>query len=86
MTRRDWFYLAGQTALGAQDNPHADPQRRIAQIIRAYEEQGFHRTATNLAARFGERTNSCGVRCDFSKAVGFEMARVHQFRHGRNAL
>jgi hypothetical protein len=48
MTRRDWFYLAGQTALLAQDNPHADPQRRIAQIIRAYEEQGFHRTATNV--------------------------------------
>jgi hypothetical protein len=48
MTRRDLFYLAGQTALRAQDNPHADPQRRIAQIIRAYEEQGFHRTATNV--------------------------------------
>jgi hypothetical protein len=48
MTRRDWFYLAGQTALLAQDNPHADPQRRIAQIIRAYEEQGFHRTGTKV--------------------------------------
>jgi hypothetical protein len=48
MTRRDWFYLAGQTALRAQDNLHADPQRRIAQIIRAYEDQGFHRTATNV--------------------------------------
>jgi len=47
MTRRDWLTLAGQTALLAQDNPHtADPQRRIAQIIRAYEEQGIHRTGT----------------------------------------
>ncbi|HET9321489.1 MAG TPA: hypothetical protein VFO27_16985 [Bryobacteraceae bacterium] len=42
------MYLAGQTAVLAQDNPHADPQRRISQIIRAYEEQGFHRTATNV--------------------------------------
>jgi hypothetical protein len=49
MTRRDWLYLAGQTALLAQDN-HArpDPQRRIAQIIRSYEEQGIHRTGTKV--------------------------------------
>src|ERR1700694_2070013 len=49
MTRRDWFYLTGQTVLLAQDNPAGpDPQRRIAQTIRAYEEQGFHRTGTNV--------------------------------------
>jgi hypothetical protein len=48
MTRREWLYLAGQTAVLSQNNPHADPERRIAQVIRAYEEQGFHRTATNV--------------------------------------
>ncbi|HMD50367.1 MAG TPA: hypothetical protein VKG79_14755 [Bryobacteraceae bacterium] len=49
MTRRDWLYLAGQTALLAQDNPaKPDPQRRIAQTIRAFEEQGIHRTATEV--------------------------------------
>jgi hypothetical protein len=49
MTRRDWLYLAGQTALLAQDNlTHPDPKRRIAQIIRAYEKQGFHRTGTKV--------------------------------------
>ena len=51
MTRSDWLLLAGPTALLAQDNPaHPDgPQRRIAQIIHAYEEQGIHRTAPSLA-------------------------------------
>jgi len=49
MTRRDWLYLAGQTALLAQDKPaHSDPQRRIAQIILAYEDQGLHRTGTEV--------------------------------------
>jgi hypothetical protein len=49
MTRRNWLYLAGQTALLAQDNPaHPDPHRRIAQTIRAYEEQGIHRTGTKV--------------------------------------
>src|SRR5579864_1764634 len=47
MTRRDWLYLAGQTALLGQENA-SDPQGRIAQIIRAYEQQGFHRTATEV--------------------------------------
>src|SRR5208283_3130612 len=44
MTRRDWLYLAWQTALLAQDNSDL----HIAQIIRAYEEQGIHRTATRV--------------------------------------
>ncbi len=49
MTRRDWLYLAGQAALLAQDNPaRPDPERRIAQTIRAYEEQGIHRTGTKV--------------------------------------
>src|ERR1700735_1432446 len=49
MTRRDWLYLAGQTALLAQDRPAPrDPPRRIAETIRAYEEQGIHRTGTQV--------------------------------------
>jgi len=49
MTRRRWLYLAGQTALLAQDNSVSpDPQRRIAQTIRAYAEQGIHRTGTRV--------------------------------------
>jgi hypothetical protein len=54
MTRRDWLCLAGQTAVLAEDNPHTDPQRRIAQIIRAYEEQGFHRTGTKVDRMSGD--------------------------------
>src|SRR5579864_4592711 len=49
MTRRDWLYLAGQTALLAQDHPaHSGAEQRIAQIVRSYEKQGFHRTATKV--------------------------------------
>ena len=56
MTRSDWLLLAGPTALLAQDNPaHPDdPQRRIAQIIHAYEEQGIHRTATKVDGVSGD--------------------------------
>src|SRR5271166_6656172 len=49
MTRRDWLYLAGQTTLLAQGSrASAAPQGHIAQIIRAYEEQGIHRTGTKV--------------------------------------
>jgi len=49
MTRRDWLFLASQTALYAQEHqPRFSPQQRIAQIIHAYEEQGNHRTATKV--------------------------------------
>jgi hypothetical protein len=53
ITRRDWLYLVSQTALVAQDGPgrfepQPDTQRRIAQIVRAYEEQGIHRTGTEV--------------------------------------
>jgi len=49
MTRRDWLFLAGQTALLAQESPtRSDVQQRIARIIRAYEEQGIHRTGTEV--------------------------------------
>jgi hypothetical protein len=66
MTRRDWLYLAGQTALLSQDNPaRPDPQRRIAQTIRAYEEQGIHRTGTKVDQISGDwlanEIRDCGL-------------------------
>jgi hypothetical protein len=53
MTRRHWLYLAGQTALFAQDRRRSlgdqpDAPRRIARIIGAYEAQGIHRTGTEV--------------------------------------
>jgi hypothetical protein len=53
ITRRDCLYLVGQTALLAQDSarrlePQPDSPQRIAQVIRAYEEQGIHRTGTEV--------------------------------------
>jgi len=49
LTRRDWLYLAGQSALFAQDSSaDAAAQWRIGRIIRAYEQQGIHRTATEV--------------------------------------
>jgi len=55
MTRRHWLYLAGQSALLAQENPAIpDPQRRIAETIRAYEAQGIHRTATHVDQTSGD--------------------------------
>jgi len=52
-TRRDWLYLVGQTALLAQDRPRRlepepDAPRRIENIIRAFEQQGIHRTGTEV--------------------------------------
>jgi len=49
MTRRHWLYLAGQTVVLAQDRPTStEPQRRIAQTIGTYGDQGIHRTATKV--------------------------------------
>jgi hypothetical protein len=49
ITRRNWLGLAGQSALLAQEKAtRPDHPRRIAQIIRAYEEQGNHRTGTKV--------------------------------------
>jgi hypothetical protein len=49
MTRRDWLCLAGQSALVAQENTTSpDPRRSIQKIIRAYEQQGNHRTGTKV--------------------------------------
>ncbi len=55
ITRRDCLYLAGLTPLLAQDKQtHPDPQGRIAQLIRAFEEQGIHRTATSVDHSSGD--------------------------------
>jgi hypothetical protein len=48
MTRRDWFYLAGQSLLAQDSLPGRELQQRIAQTIRAYEQQGIHRTGTKV--------------------------------------
>jgi hypothetical protein len=48
MTRRDWFYLAGQSLLAQDGLAGRELQQRIAQTIRAYEEQGVHRTGTKV--------------------------------------
>ena len=48
-TRREWFGLAGQSLLLAQQKAERpDLPSRIASTIRAYEEQGNHRTATKV--------------------------------------
>lgn len=55
LTRREWIAIAGSTSLFAQRGAErTDVQRRIAQIIRAYEEQGIHRTATEVDRISGE--------------------------------
>jgi len=49
LTRREWMALAGPASLLAQQ-PSASEEMpgRIAQIIRSYEEQGIHRTGTEV--------------------------------------
>ena len=59
MTRRQWLVLAGAAALGYSRETRAQPAgddmpARIATIIREYEEQGFHRTGTNVDRLSGE--------------------------------
>jgi hypothetical protein len=66
LTRREWLYLAGPTALFAQDGPGlSDSQRRVVQIVRAYEEQGIHRTATEVdrasAEWLASKVRECGL-------------------------
>lgn len=62
-TRRELFCLAGLGMLlgfsggrrvVAQSGPSSAAVRRIAGVIRAYEEQGFHRTATAVDQASGE--------------------------------
>src|SRR5580658_2326790 len=66
MTRRDWLYVVGQTALLAQDGPaSSDLERRAARIVRDYEEQGIHRTGTAVdqasADWLAHEVRECGL-------------------------
>src|SRR5215467_6709815 len=55
MTRRDWLYLVAPSVLLAQERAKSpELERRIAQIIRAYEEQGPHRTGTKVDQTSGD--------------------------------
>ncbi len=72
MTRRNWLTLAGLGALagarGVVGNEVATPDavQRIANVIREYEAQGFHRTGTNVDHASGdwlsEEVGRAGVR------------------------
>jgi hypothetical protein len=46
VTRREWFALAGGAAFAQE--PRREPEPRIAEIIRSYQEQGIHRTGTDV--------------------------------------
>src|SRR5579863_9959399 len=48
MTRRELIALAGPAAVLAQGPGSGEAQRRIARVIHSYEEQGIHRTATEV--------------------------------------
>lgn len=52
MTRREWLALAGSAAALAQRS--TEIERRIGEIIRAYGDQGIHRTGTPVDLRSGE--------------------------------
>lgn len=47
MTRRTWLLLASQAALAQQDSTPGR-EERIRNLIRAFEDQGFHRTGTEV--------------------------------------
>ncbi len=75
ITRREWLYLAAPTALLAQDR--TDPQPRVAQIVRAYEDQGIHRTATEVdrasADWLANEVRQCGLK---PERESFTISRV----------
>ncbi len=54
-TRREWLWMAGSTTLFAQrGGGRSEQEKRIADVIRAYEQQGIHRTATEVDRKSGE--------------------------------
>lgn len=59
--------MAGSTTLLAQRGPErGEQQRRIAEIVRAYEQQGIHRTATETDRNSGDwlmgQVRECGLK------------------------
>ncbi len=55
-TRREWLWMAGSSTLLAQHGggEQGGGERRIAEVIRDYERQGIHRTATETDRKSGE--------------------------------
>jgi len=53
-TRREYFALAGSVALASKLHALPERERRIAEIIRTYEEQGIHRTGTEVDRLSGD--------------------------------
>lgn len=87
MTRRDWLYLVGPTALFAQDGPAPnDLQRRAARIVRAFEEQGIHRTGTSVdrasADWLATEVRQCGLTPEHES---FTISRVDPIEAGLSA-
>jgi hypothetical protein len=75
VTRREWLYLAAPTALLAQARPEAE--ERIARIVRDYDQQGIHRTATKVdraaADWLAEEVRKCGLKPSLES---FSIARI----------
>jgi hypothetical protein len=87
MTRRDWLYLIGPTALFAQDGPApSDLRRRAARIVRDYEEQGVHRTGTAVdrasADWLATEVRQCGLTPEHES---FAISRVDPIAAGLSA-
>jgi len=78
MTRREWLYLAGQTALLAQDTAaRLESEQRIARIIRDYEQQGIHRTGTQVDRISADWLAAEVGKCGLTPALeSFSISRV----------
>jgi len=67
LTRRELLILTVESTVFAQENTvNSNTQRRIAQIIGAYEQQGNHRTATEVDRISGDwladEVSKCGLK------------------------
>jgi hypothetical protein len=64
ITRREWLALAASSAAAAQSST-SEVQRRISRVIRDYEQQGIHRTGTEVDRNSGEwlmaEVRACGL-------------------------
>jgi hypothetical protein len=80
ITRRDWLLIAAASApvglarprseVGAnQRNEQAERESRIERVIRAYGEQGFHRTGSETDKRSGDWL------CDEVRVIGLDPSR-----------
>jgi len=80
MNRRDWLLTAARNALvwsivprsrhaAKRRNERTERESRIERIIRAYEDQGSHRTGTEIDKRSGEWL------CDEVRRIGFVPTR-----------